>query len=502
MQDEAVRSAARRRNIIYAVVLLAYVLLNAFLVVRHENWRDEAQAWLLARDLSIPELIAQMSYEGHPCLWHLLLMPLAKLGLPYISMNVLSLTIMAVTAALLLWKAPLPLPIKILALFGCAFSYYYPVISRSYCLVPLFAALMAIFYRDRREKPLRYGLSVALMVQTHIAMLGMAAAASLVWLGEAVHGYRRDRDRRRLLAQGAGLTLPLLSFLFLLAQLSNARASTGYTVNLGDLLYFPQAALGLYMTAASFLGPLRYVALAAAALVVAFFFVRMLRKRAFGVLKAFIVAAAAVLYHLGLYAVLHKGHVMQLITMFFVLLWFFWVAWPKARDAWLRRVMALAMALLFAASYAAYPNVVRDIRHPFSGAEDCAAFIKDNLPAQTIFLEVNEPRTSAILPYLSEDYTFYSPYSGQPVTYVTWDRDYFEHLRLNDYESICAWALEVDPTCESICLIALEADAALEMEMLAQLEPYLTDEALLYRSAEADSIGECFALYSIPIVQP
>ena len=37
-----------------------------------------------------------MSYEGHPCLWHLLLMPLAKLGLPYVSMNVLSLTIMSV----------------------------------------------------------------------------------------------------------------------------------------------------------------------------------------------------------------------------------------------------------------------------------------------------------------------------------------------------------------------------------------------------------------------
>ena len=55
-------------------------------ILCHENWRDEAQAWLLARDLSIPELFEQMSYEGHPCLWHLLLMPLVRLGLPYISM--------------------------------------------------------------------------------------------------------------------------------------------------------------------------------------------------------------------------------------------------------------------------------------------------------------------------------------------------------------------------------------------------------------------------------
>ena len=68
------------------------------------------------------ELFAQMSYEGHPCLWHLLLMPLAKLGLPYVSMNILSLTIMSVAAALFLWKSPLLLPMKALALFGFAFS--------------------------------------------------------------------------------------------------------------------------------------------------------------------------------------------------------------------------------------------------------------------------------------------------------------------------------------------------------------------------------------------
>ena len=85
---------------------------------------------------------------------------------------------------------------KALALFGFGFSYYYPVISRSYCLIPLFAFMMACFYPARREKPLRYGLAIALMVQTHVIMLGMAATASLVWLAEALAGYRRDRRRR------------------------------------------------------------------------------------------------------------------------------------------------------------------------------------------------------------------------------------------------------------------------------------------------------------------
>ena len=96
------RLDTKRRNILYACVLLAYVLFNLSFILCHENWRDEAQAWLLARDLSIPELFEQMSYEGHPCLWHLLLMPLVRLGLPYISMNILSLLIMAAAVALFL----------------------------------------------------------------------------------------------------------------------------------------------------------------------------------------------------------------------------------------------------------------------------------------------------------------------------------------------------------------------------------------------------------------
>ena len=58
-------------------VFVIYLAAVFFLVSRHENWRDEAQAWLLARDLNVFQLISQMKYEGHPCLWHLILMPFA-----------------------------------------------------------------------------------------------------------------------------------------------------------------------------------------------------------------------------------------------------------------------------------------------------------------------------------------------------------------------------------------------------------------------------------------
>lgn len=65
------------------LALASYLLLNGVLLWCYDPWRDVAQAWLIARDLSVPELFAQLRYEGHPCLWYLLLMPFAKLGFPY-----------------------------------------------------------------------------------------------------------------------------------------------------------------------------------------------------------------------------------------------------------------------------------------------------------------------------------------------------------------------------------------------------------------------------------
>ena len=52
----------------------------SFTLLNHEMWRDELQAWLLARDSNGPfELFQNLKYERHPGLWHLLLMPLSRM---------------------------------------------------------------------------------------------------------------------------------------------------------------------------------------------------------------------------------------------------------------------------------------------------------------------------------------------------------------------------------------------------------------------------------------
>ena len=68
----------------------AFGLIAFFLIQSHEMWRDELQAWLLARDsISITELFQNLKYEGHPGLWHLLLYPLTRISKIHESMQLL-----------------------------------------------------------------------------------------------------------------------------------------------------------------------------------------------------------------------------------------------------------------------------------------------------------------------------------------------------------------------------------------------------------------------------
>jgi len=57
-----------------ALVLLAYSCVVLWTIRYHEKWADEAQAWLIARDLDLRTIwFHELRYEGSPGLWHTIL---------------------------------------------------------------------------------------------------------------------------------------------------------------------------------------------------------------------------------------------------------------------------------------------------------------------------------------------------------------------------------------------------------------------------------------------
>ena len=150
----------------------------------HEAWEDEAQAWLIARDLDFLQIIEQMKYEGHSFMWHYLLAFFAKSGLPYIFTNVLMFIFAGIICLLVLIKAPFKKLTKILILFSSVFLYYMPIILRPYIIIPLMLIIISILNEKPEKYPITYGICIAILSNSHIIVLGLAVIIYIFYIKE------------------------------------------------------------------------------------------------------------------------------------------------------------------------------------------------------------------------------------------------------------------------------------------------------------------------------
>ncbi len=174
------RHSAQKTDTRYAIGLTTgFLILGGFTAFNHEMWRDEIQAWLLARDsASFFELFAHLKYEGHPGLWHLCLMPLSRITASPVIMQVFHLLIAGVTVYLFVRYAPFNWLQKFLFCFGYFVLYEYAVIARNYALGLLLLILFCVLFRERYKRPLWIGSVLFLLAHTSVHALIVTIAIS------------------------------------------------------------------------------------------------------------------------------------------------------------------------------------------------------------------------------------------------------------------------------------------------------------------------------------
>ncbi len=156
-------------------------------IAYHEQWRDEGSDWTTVRHVTIGELFGTMIPEiGHPPMWYLLMYPLGNMGLPLVTVNIVSALVMALAMYVMLFKVKFPFYLKLSLIFCMFFVYEYPVVGRNYCLAVLFLMLTLWWYPKRFERPLIYGLIVAGLFNTHNLVFPMAFGITLLYLWETV----------------------------------------------------------------------------------------------------------------------------------------------------------------------------------------------------------------------------------------------------------------------------------------------------------------------------
>jgi len=145
----------------------------------HELWKDEWQAWLMARDMGWGELLASLYYEGHPALWYIYLKVWALFSSgtndPFLLQTAHAIIMIGVYY-LLFFRLKFPFWLKTLLLISYYPFFEYGMVSRGYAFVMLIGFALVTFL-DKPEKNWKWLAALFfLFCQTEVYAVMMAGA--------------------------------------------------------------------------------------------------------------------------------------------------------------------------------------------------------------------------------------------------------------------------------------------------------------------------------------
>jgi len=383
---ETPRDAVTTRNwekIGNAVVLLLYSGVVLFTVRYHEKWADEAQAWLIARDLDLKTIwFHELRYEGSPGLWHTILWVVQHVfHLPYAALGYLGVAFAIAGVAVLLYKSPFPWYVRWPLAFTYVMVYQYAAIARQYTMLPLLCFLVAILYKDVQH-PGRMTAVLVLLANTSLHGALLAGCFALLYLMEAIKAWPNldEKLRNRYFICAAVMVFAFL-FLFIILKppgdteefvIKRLNAQLPEAVKQQIHMPTPQRK-GSALISGAYLDYL-VPSLLFLALTVAWFFTRR-RLLTFALPAGMLIALYSAVHG---YPHHHGALVIATITAL-------WIAWPTeseqhsfaTRQRWELRGM-VGLLLVFCAVNICDAAVVirREYLYPYSGAKDAADYLR------------------------------------------------------------------------------------------------------------------------------
>jgi hypothetical protein len=174
-------------------ITAVYALTIAFTAAHHEPWRDEVVPMSLAKQVSsVGELWRVLRYEGHPILWYVVLRSAYLVFGTTAVMPVASVLIAVAAVVVFLTRAPLPLWLKTLFVFGYFPLYEYSVIARGNGLAMLLLFTFCALYARRGTHPVAVAATLALLANTTVLGFLVAAVAGVMIAIDAA--VARDRE--------------------------------------------------------------------------------------------------------------------------------------------------------------------------------------------------------------------------------------------------------------------------------------------------------------------
>jgi len=361
-------------------VLGLWVVAVSFTIRYHEKWADEAQAWLIARDLDLRTIwFHELRYEGSPGLWHTILWVAQHVfHARYDAIGYIGMAGASAGVALLIFRAPFPRMVRWPLAFTYFMVYQYAVIARPYTLLPLLAFAAAMLFKDIKH-PERMTLVLVLLANLSLHGTVLAVCFGLAYLIESLPWCKLDAHVRKNYV--ICLVVMALTFLFIFVILKPTPDIEEFYLR-KELAQLPAAERAQFPTALQKLTTVVCGAfldyLAPSVLFVVLTGIWCFLRRRF---LTFVLPVGAMI---ALYAVVH-GAAHHHGTAFVAAVAALWIAWPtteeqrafKVLERWATHGMtALLLCLCAVNIWDAAVVTKREYLYPYSGAEDAAKYLK------------------------------------------------------------------------------------------------------------------------------
>ena len=429
-----------RRRIFYAALLLLYLGFHLFVILNHEAFRDEAQAWTIAKNTTLSELFADLSIEGHPCLWFLIIRPFAKLGMSFRYFSYVSLVFMGVAAALFLFRAPFGEVLKVIVLGSFAFCYNSPVMPRTYCVITLLIVCLAILWPKRLEKPVLYGILIGLLFQSHIILAGFAGGLVLELF---IHWIRKKPRINRLFW---GMAIPTASALFTVyelmprkdapvfvdtsAQSILGKMSLSYNQFIAAVNDLEETVFG-HLVCELQIGPVTGKAVILLILLLLFLalLLAVTVKREWGSFwSVALIGICGLGFSLGLRLFVYRGGYHMTVCYFLILLFLVWISYSSVQAKSVKAAAGILLAFTLLLTCEKWINAVKfDLTEAFSGSRPTADFIDATVEENGIILVREDHLIPSVYAYVDsdrKDITFRSIDTGEDYKLHVWGAVY------------------------------------------------------------------------------
>ena len=392
-----------RRGVLAAVFAL-YAAITLWTTLHHEPWRDEADPWLLMRDGDAASILRSAAGRGVPLLFEITVLPFARLGAPYLTQQLINLFYCWLAVVLMLRSRAFPPIVRVLFAFSYCPAFEYAVIPRPYGLQMLLTFAMAEAWRERRTRPVRLAVLVALLANTTVLGLITAAVAGAILLWERI-GWR---PVAMMLLGGAASVAQLWpretsQHVYSLVQLD----TVWFTL---ASMFFPDARVEDAIGPAIIIIGLILYGISRTWQPVVF-----LIATATGTMLVYVFIWMGGLRHAGL---------LTIVTIAAI-----WIAdsyGPYRRE----RLMMAALAVGLA--YSVLPacrSWVDETRYAFSGSRELAEYVRAHGLDRNAVLVAHAPFWNSPLVYLP-GVRIWFPAAGAFGTYVHWDRQEYEQSKV------------------------------------------------------------------------